>query len=275
MSATEKPVMETAAEDWSGEMGERWLKHLDRFEGMIAPVGRALMEHAAFGAGERVIDIGCGAGATSVEIGRRVGPRGAVLGLDISSQLVAAAEQRARAAGTGNVRFRCGDAASAALQEAPFDRLFSRFGVMFFPDPAAAFRQLRTFVRSGGRADFSVWAPARENAWVAQMMGVLGQLIELPAPVPRAPGPFALDDPQYVRELLEHAGFSAVKLETWHGEQPIGGPGARPADAVSFVLEAMSFGKVLDDAGPDVRAQAIARLTELFARHHGPQGILM
>jgi SAM-dependent methyltransferase len=267
--------METAGEDWSGEMGDRWLKYLDRFEGMIAPVGRALMTHAGFRAGERVVDIGCGAGETSLDIARQVGAGGAVLGIDISPLLVAAAERRARAAGLGNVQFKSADSAAVPRDAPPFDRLFSRFGVMFFPDAPAAFAHLHEFVRAGGRADFGVWAPARENAWVAQMMGVVGDIVALPKPVPRAPGPFALDDPDYVRELLERAGFSSVRIETWRGDQPVGGPGATPEDAVSFVLDAMSFGKLLDEAGPDASKQVRARLAALFARHHGPAGVSM
>jgi SAM-dependent methyltransferase len=271
----EKPLLDTAAEDWSGEMGERWLKNLDRFEGMIAPVGRALLERAAFRAGERVLDIGCGAGATSLEIANRLGVSGAVLGLDISPALVAAAERRARAAGAGNLSFRCADAATASLEGPAFDRLFSRFGVMFFPDARGAFANLHRFVRPGGRTDFSVWAPARENMWIAQTLAVIGEFVELPPAVPRSPGPFALDDPAYVRELLEGAGFTSVGFETWRGNQPVGGPGASPEDAVTFVFDAMSLGRMLDEAQPEARSKVRGKLRELYARHLTPQGILM
>src|SRR5579885_178869 len=116
MASAEKPILDSAAEDWSSEMGERWLKNLGRFEGMIAPVGRALLERADFRAGERVVDVGCGGGATSLEIAARVGSGGAVLGLDISPALIAAAEHRARAARAANLHFRCADAASATLE---------------------------------------------------------------------------------------------------------------------------------------------------------------
>ena len=275
MGLPEKPLLDSAAEDWAGEMGERWLKHLDRFEGMIAPVGRALLERAAFRAGERVLDIGCGAGATSLEIGKRVGADGAVLGLDISPVLVAAAERRASAAHLRNLSFQCADAATASLEGAPFDRLFSRFGVMFFPDAPGAFANLHRWVRPGGRFDFSVWAPARENPWIAQTLAVIGEFVELPRPEPRAPGPFALDDQAYVHELLERAGFSSIEFETWRGEQPVGGPGASPEGAAAFVFEAMSLGKMLDEASSDARSAVRERLSELFARHRSCGGILM
>jgi SAM-dependent methyltransferase len=264
-----------APEDWAGEMGERWLANMDRFEGMLAPIGQALLAHCEFRPGENVVDVGCGAGRTSLDIARRVVPSGRVLGIDISSHLVAAAGRRAQAEHIGNVSFRCADATTVALEGAPFDRLFSRFGLMFFEDAWAAFANLHTLLRAGGRADFSVWAPATENPWIAEVMGVVSQYVELPERQPRAPGPFALDDPAYLRELLEQGGFSATRIDTWEGKQPIGGPGAHPQQAVDFVFDAMSFGKVLDDEGEDVRAKVKADLAGLFARYHGASGIQM
>ncbi len=263
------------AEEWAGAMGDRWLAHLSQFEGMISPIGQALISRAAFRPGERVIDIGCGAGGTSLAIAQQVAPRGAVLGVDISPQLIEAAEKRQRTQNVTNVSFRCADAATVSLQAPPFDRLFSRFGLMFFPDARAAFANLHTLLREGGRADFCVWAAARENPWVTQVMAIIGQYVDLPAPVPRSPGPFALDDPDYVRELLEQAGFKPRSIDTWQGEQPVAGPGASPEAATDFVLDAMSFGELLEESGPEVLAKVKMKLTELFARNHSSAGVLM
>ncbi|HEY6925381.1 MAG TPA: methyltransferase domain-containing protein [Steroidobacteraceae bacterium] len=262
-------------EEWAGAMGERWLAHLRQFEGMISPVGQVLLQRAAFRPGERVIDIGCGAGATSIDIAQQVAPHGAVLGVDISPRLIEAAEERGRAENVTNVTFRCADATTVSLEGARFDRLFSRFGLMFFTDARAAFANLRTLLREGGRADFSVWAPARENPWVTQVMGIIGQYVDLPAPVPRSPGPFALDDPDYVRELLAYAGFKPPRIDSWQGEQPVGGPGASPEEAVAFVLDAMSFGEVLKESAPDILANVKTELTQLFARNRSDAGILL
>jgi hypothetical protein len=147
------------------------------------------------------------------------------------------------------VSFRCADATTVSIDGPPFDRLFSRFGLMFFQDAHAAFANLHGLLRAGGRADFSVWSPAREIPWISQVMGIIGRYVDLPAPTPRAPGPFALDDPDYIRDLLGGAGFSGIRIDTWAGEQPIGGPGANPEQATAFVLDAMSLGKALRGRG--------------------------
>lgn len=256
-------------------MGERWLAHLAAFEGMIAPVGAALMSAAGFAPGERVLDVGCGAGGTSIEIARRVGNAGEVLGLDISPVLIEAASRRAREANVGNLRLQCADAATVAMDGPHFDRLFSRFGLLFFAQPVAAFTNLHGLLRRGGRADFSVWAPAMENAWVAQLVGVLAQHVEMPAPVPHAPGPFAFDDPAYLRQVLEQAGFESPRIETWRGGQFVGGPGASPEGAATFALEALHFGELLEKSNPAARGTVHAQLVELFARHRSAAGVVM
>jgi SAM-dependent methyltransferase len=274
MSEAGTAAQAALVEDWAGAMGERWLANLDRFESMIGPVGEALMEHAAFAPGERVVDIGCGAGGTSLEIARRVGTRGEVLGIDISPALAHAAASRARQAAISNVRFLTADAATVQLDSA-FDRLFSRFGTMFFTDFAAAFTNLHRMIRASGRADLAVWAPARENPWIADMRAILERYIELPTPVPRAPGPFALEEPDYVRTLLASAGFRSIAIERWRGQQLVGGAGASPADAADFALNGLSLGDAARDQPQDVRLRVTREITELFARHRTAAGIQM
>jgi len=256
-------------------MGERWLKHLKRFEGMIAPLGQALLERAGFSEGERVIDVGCGAGATTLEIGRRVGARGRVLGLDVSPMLIEAARQRTAAAGVPQVSFRCGDAAAAELEGPPFARLFSRFGLMFFPEPWGAFAHLHTFLARGGRADFSVWGPPRENEWLAKLMGVVREHVELPDAEPRTPGPFALEDPDYIRELLTRGGFRDIHIDRWHGTQLVGGPGTTPEEATDFLFDAMSFGRLFESCAPELRARIREGLIGVFAAHRDGNSIGM
>jgi SAM-dependent methyltransferase len=254
-------------EDWAGEMGQRWLASLDRFEGMIAPIGAALLARAAYSKGERVLDLGCGGGATTLAIAEVVGPSGAALGLDVAPMLIERARQRAAGAGS-NARFVCADAATASLDTPPFDRLFSRFGSMFFEAPVPVFTNLKAMLKPGRRIDLAVWAHPRDNLWMMEVMGVVRRHVEIPPAVPRAPGPFAFEDLAYLEEVLTGAGFSGMDVLPYEGRQPVGGPGASPVAATDFVLTSMAAGRVLDEAGPAIRDAARADLLELFTQRH-------
>ncbi len=273
MTATTADPNQLKGEDWAGEMGIKWLTHIDRFEGMIAPIGDALLARTGIAPGERVIDLGCGGGLTSLAAARATGPEGAVLGLDISPDLIDAARRRAE--GQPNVTFICADAATVAL-DTPYDRLISRFGSMFFADPYAAFTNLHSLLKPGGRIDLAIWAAPRDNPWMMELMGVARSHIDIPSPDPRAPGPFAFADLDYVGDILAHAGFSAPDIEPYQGEQAIGGPGASPDDAADFALASMAIGRALAEAGEDVLARARADLVTLFEKRHVPgKGVMM
>jgi len=259
-----------AAEDWAGESGRNWLANLQRFEGMIQPIGAALLTHAAFKPGETVIDIGCGGGGTTIAIGRAVSPGGHATGLDISQELIWSAATRAGSGTQSSVSFVCADAATARVTGAPFDRLFSRFGSMFFPDAHAGFRNLRAMLRTGGRMDLAVWAPPQENGWISLIRQVMQRHISQPPADPRAPGPFALADATYIHELLEQADFGDVEITGCERMLPIGGPGATPEEGAEFIASTLSVGKVLQTAPAELRERVIADLVETLRPHHAP-----
>jgi len=263
-------------EDWAGEMGAKWLANLARFEGMIAPIGEALLKQADFKPGARVLDIGCGGGGTTIAIAKAIAPSGEVVGIDISPDLTTASLRRAKDAGVTNIRFICADGATVQLEDAPFDRLFSRFGSMFFPEPHKAFANLHSLLRPGARIDLAVWGPPRDNLWMMEMMGVVRRYVYIPPAVPRSPGPFAFEDLDYLNEILVSGGFSGVNVIPYEGLQPIGGADAAPHDAVSFVLSSMAVGRVLAEQGADVRATAETDLVELFQKHYvAGEGVMM
>jgi ubiquinone/menaquinone biosynthesis C-methylase UbiE len=263
-------------EDWAGEMGAKWLANLARFEGMIAPIGEALLKQADFKPGARVLDIGCGGGGTTIAIAKAIAPSGEVVGIDISPDLTTASLRRAKDAGVTNIRFICADGATVQLEDAPFDRLFSRFGSMFFPEPHKAFANLHSLLRPGARIDLAVWGPPRDNLWMMEMMGIVRRYVDIPPAVPRAPGPFAFEDLDYLNEILVSGGFSGVNVIPYEGLQPIGGADAAPHDAVSFVLSSMAVGRVLAEQGTDVRATAETDLVELFQKHYvAGEGVMM
>jgi ubiquinone/menaquinone biosynthesis C-methylase UbiE len=274
--AIENSAEALKGEDWAGEMGAKWLANLERFEGMIAPIGEALLKQAEFKPGERVLDIGCGGGGTTIAIAKSVAPTGDVLGIDISPDLTTASTKRAADAGVSNIRFMCADAANVQLADGPYNRLFSRFGSMFFSEPDKAFASLASLLRPGARIDLAVWAAPRDNLWMMEMMAIVRRFVEVPPAIPRAPGPFAFEDLDYLREVMSSGGFSKPKIVSYEGLQPVGGVNASPQEAASFVLTSMAAGRLLDEHGPAVRAAAELELIELFKTHHVEgQGVMM
>jgi len=261
------------AEDWAGDTGDTWLKYADRFESMLSPVGNAFLDQASFAPGERVVDMGCGAGGTSLAIASRVGPGGSVTGLDISEALIAESRRRAAAAGLSNAHFVVGDASVTLPEGAPFDRLFSRFGSMFFADPPAGFANMHRMLRSGGRIDLAVWASPQENAWLLGARDILARFVDLPPQDPEAPGPVALADPERVRRLLTGAGFSGIEQTLWRGPQLVGGKGSTPASAAEFMMEAMPTANAVRAAPDDIKARIREELIEMLATYDDGSGV--
>ncbi|MDE2561437.1 MAG: class I SAM-dependent methyltransferase [Sphingomonadales bacterium] len=253
-------------EDWSGETGDRWLANIDRFESMIADIGRALIAFAKFEPNESVVDVGCGGGPTTLLIAREILPEGHVEGIDIARQLVERARLRASEDGMTNAMFTVGDAQVASPTRKPVDRLFSRFGVMFFEDTAAAFANMRQWLKPGGRLTFACWASPQDNPWFASIGGVMSQHIEMPERDPAGPGPFRLCDTDATKAMLEGAGFTEVSFTEHAAEQALGGQGAGAQGAADFVLQALDIGPLLAEAGPGVVAKARADLVAEFAK---------
>ena len=206
---------------WNETAGRTWADFQDPIDRQIRPLGLAAMQRLAPAPGEQVVDVGCGCGDTSLELARRVGPEGGVLGLDISAPMLEVARGRAEAAGAHNLTFREADAQTAALPGGR-DAVFSRFGVMFFADPEAAFANLRRSLRPGGRLAFVCWRPLPENLWIhLPAEAAAGLVPPAPPPEPGTPGPFAFADPDRVRRILAEAGFTGIEISPH--DEAIGG----------------------------------------------------
>jgi SAM-dependent methyltransferase len=197
---------------WNGPGGHTWVARQEHTDITLAPVTEALLAFAAPRTGERVLDIGCGCGATPLKFARAVGPAGGVAALDISGPMLAEGQARAEATGIANVAWRLADAATAELDG--FDLLTSAFGVMFFGDPVAAFAHMRRAACPGARIAFVCFRPPAENPWMEVPMNAVSRhLPPRPKPAPNAPGMFAFADPRRVCEVLTAAGWAPRRLD--------------------------------------------------------------
>jgi len=197
---------------WNGPGGERWVSHQRMQDALLAEVAGLLLERAAPRAGESVLDIGCGAGTTSLALARQVAPAGRVLGVDVSAPLLERARQQASA--DLPVEFALADATVYPFAPRAADLLFSRFGVMFFADPARSFANMRGGLRAGARAVFACWRPPRDNPWLMlPLQAAYRHVPRLPEAGPEDPGLFSFASEPRVRGILERAGFGAIALE--------------------------------------------------------------
>jgi SAM-dependent methyltransferase len=200
-------------EYWNGVAAERWVRHQASIDRAMGAFGLEAIERLAPRSGERVLDVGCGSGDTLMELARRVGSSGEVVGVDASRPLLERA--RARVQGAANIQLIEADGARHAWHPR-FDVLFSRFGVMFFADPVKAFRNLRRSLAPDGRIGFSCWQSLADNPWCALPLSAARPVLDRqpePRP-PHAPGPFAFADPRHVRRVLSSAGYQRIELSS-------------------------------------------------------------
>ena len=220
-------------EYWNQTAGPTWVELQDQLDGMIGPMGQAAIAALGPTPGEAILDIGCGCGRTSLQLAAAVGGAGKVVGADISATMLAVARARPVPSTSARPDFREIDAQTGDLGGGMFDAVFSRFGVMFFADPVAAFTNIRSALKGHGRLAFVCWRPLADNLWVrVPLEAALPLLPPLPPADPTAPGPYALADPVRLRAILDAAGFRAVTIDAFDAD--LGGGDLDASVALTF-----------------------------------------
>ena len=256
------------------ELGEFWVKEADRWDGTGGRFGEAMLDAANLRPGQRVLDVGCGAGSTTVDAARLVAPGGAAVGVDISGPALALARRRADEAGLDDIEFIEADAQDHPFAPGIFDAVISRFGTMFFGDPAAAFANLRRALRPSGRLAIVAWQGALQSEWTAVAGAVavahFGRPPNLGAP--DGPGPFAFADGDRFKRVVAAGGFREVTLEAITRPMLMG----RDVEDVVNLIAATPQSKDLFAGQPTEKVEgAIAGLRDAFAPYARPEGVVM
>lgn len=247
-------------EAWNGPMGQQWAAGQARTERDLQQLTEALLRVAKPQPGEQVLDIGCGCGGSSVAFGAAVGPGGFVFGADVSAPMIEVAKGLA----LPQTEFALADAASYPFEPGRFDLLISRFGVMFFGDPDAAFAHIRTAMKPGARVAFACWRPLAENPWVRVPMGALRAVLPS-SPVPpgaEEPGPFAFGDTARVSRILTHGGFAPPAFERFDFDMKFP---ADPVKAAGLLIQIGPAGRLMREQSEECRAAGMAAIAGALA----------
>jgi SAM-dependent methyltransferase len=258
------------AEAWEGE-SEHWVARADRYDAGIASHQLWMMRAASIGANDRVLDIGCGNGASTLDAARAA-RSGLAHGADITEPMLELARSRAKEAGLSNVSFQRADAQVATFAHEPFTVVISRFGSMFFSDPVAAFTNIARALEPGGRLAILTWQALHENSWMLAVRDALAVGRQLPTPPVDAPGPFGLASEEHIAHTLTDAGFDDIVITDVREDLWLGADGD---DAFDFASTGGMARGLLSGLEPEQAQAALDALHKTLQAHEGPEGVRM
>ena len=258
---------------WSGKGGDYWVEKQNEMDIMLSPLGEKALAKLDLKNNSEVLDIGCGCGATTLEIAKKVS-EGTVTGLDISVPMLNKAESEASIQGIANVDFKVVDVQVDQLASEKYDYVYSRFGVMFFDDPYEAFKNIFSSIKEGGELSFVCWQDPSLNPWQSLSVQVIRGYLDMPSPPPRSPGPFAFHEKDYVKEILEKSGFSDISFDDNQEDITMFSGKSLQEASEDYLAINPVVTEMLKDSPDDLKAEIVESLKEAFSEFHKGDGLV-
>ena len=258
---------------WSGAGGDVWVNKQREMDIMLNPLGDRVIERLDLKSDAKIIDIGCGCGATTLEIAKKI-TQGEILGVDISEPMLDKAAETAREMSLSNISFEVKDVQVDVMPQNYFDVAFSRFGVMFFEDPFEAFKNIHSSLKEDGLLSFVCWQNASLNPWQSLSIQVIKEFLDLPAPAPKSPGPFAFEDKTYLEDILRESGFKGLEiLDNREDIIMFSGKSIREACEDYLTINPVVT-EMLKNSKPELTEEILEALVIKFSNFHQNDGLL-
>ena len=259
---------------WSGKGGDIWVERQNAMDTMLSPLGEAALNKLNFNEEENVLDIGCGCGHTTLNIAKRIGPSGKVTGLDISEPMLKRAKETAVEMSITNTSFKCVDVQTEELGDQIYSSAFSRFGVMFFEDSVAAFKNINKSLISGGYLSFVCWQSPAVNPWQSLFIQEVKKFLDLPSPPPRSPGPFAFMESEYVSSILEESKFQDITIEGHEAEVNMFSGRSLSDSVKDYISINPVVTQMLKESSENQIAEIVNSGIEAFSPYYSEKGLI-
>ena len=259
---------------WSGKGGDIWVERQNAMDTMLSPLGEAALNKLNLNEGENVLDIGCGCGHTTLNIAKRISPDGQVTGLDISEPMLKRAKESANEMSIRNASFNCVDVQTDDIGEEVYSAAFSRFGVMFFEDPVAAFCNINKSLITGASLSFVCWQSPALNPWQSLFIEAVKKYVDLPSPPPRSPSPFAFMESEYVSSILEESNFQNIMIEGHEAEVNMFSGRSLSDSVKDYISINPVVSGMLKDSTEQEKTEIINSAIEAFSPYYSAKGLM-
>ena len=259
---------------WSGKGGDIWVERQNAMDTMLSPLGEAALNKLNLNEGENVLDIGCGCGHTTLNIAKRISPDGQVTGLDISKPMLKRAKESANEMSISNASFNCVDVQTDDMGEEVYSAAFSRFGVMFFEDPVAAFCNINKSLITGASLSFVCWQSPALNPWQSLFIEAVKKYVDLPSPPPRSPSPFAFMESEYVSSILEESNFQNIMIEGHEAEVNMFSGRSLSDSVKDYISINPVVSGMLKDSTEQEKTEIINSAIEAFSPYYSAKGLM-